>query len=45
MHQGIIGLKLGTETLVEVVSGNYLWPNMADGDPKTNFFHRATYSC
>ena len=24
MHDGIIGLKLGTKTLVEVVSGNYL---------------------
>ena len=41
MHHGIIGLKLGTETLVEVVSGNYLRPNMEDYDPKTIFFSKS----
>ena len=44
MYHGIIGLKVGTKTLAEMVSDNYLQPNMADDDPKTNFFHRATDS-
>ena len=38
MHHGIIGLKLGTESLVDVFSVNYLYPNTAEGDPKTIFF-------
>ena len=45
MHHGIIGLKLGTKSLVDVVSVNYVYPNMAEGNPKTIFFHRTIDSC
>ena len=38
MHHVIIGLKVGTETLAEVVLDNYLYPSMVVDDPKTNFF-------